>query len=64
MRVTKIIDAEYDKVNLPEIVNDNCKHLTVTQRNALMCLLPQQEELFNGTLGDWQGEEVNFELKS
>jgi len=62
-RVTKILDAKYDKANLPEIVNDNCKHLTVTQRNALLSLLLQHEELFDGTLGDWRGEEVNFELK-
>ena len=62
-RITKILDAKYDKANLPEIVNDNCKHLTVTQRNALLSLLLQHEELFDGTLGDWRGEEVNFELK-
>ena len=35
-RVTKILDAKYDKANLPEIVNDNCKHLIVTHRNALL----------------------------
>ena len=23
-RVTKILDAKYDKANLPEVVNDNC----------------------------------------
>ena len=28
-----------------------------------MSLLLQHEELFDGTLGDWWGEEVNFELK-
>ena len=35
-RVTKILDAKYDKANLPEVVNDNGKHLTATQRNALL----------------------------
>jgi len=38
-------------------------YLTVTQSNALLSLILQHEELFDGTLGDWQGEEVNFELK-
>jgi hypothetical protein len=62
-RVTEILDAKYEKANLPEIVNDNCKHLSVKQRNAILRLLLQFEELFDGTLGDWQGEEVDFELK-
>jgi len=62
-RVTKLSDAKYDKANLPKIGNDNCKHLPVRQCNALLSLLLQHEELFNGTLGDWQGDEVNFELK-
>jgi len=62
-RVTEILDAKYEKANLPEIVDDNCKHLPVKQRNALLRLLLQFEELFDGTLGDWQGEEVDFELK-
>jgi hypothetical protein len=60
---TKILDAKYEKANLPEVVEDNCKHPTVTQRNALLHLLLQREELFDGTLGDWRGEEVNFELQ-
>jgi len=62
-RVTKILDAKYEKANLPEIVDDNCTHLSVIQRNALLRLLLQHEELFDGTLGDWRGEEVTFELK-
>ena len=62
-RVTRILDAKYDKANLPEVVEDTCKHLTATQRSDLLNLLLQHEELFDGTLGDWQGEEVNFELK-
>ena len=59
-RTTKILDAKYQKTNLPRMVNDNCKHLSVTQRNALLCLLLQNEELFDGTLGDWRGEDVIF----
>jgi hypothetical protein len=62
-RVTQILDAKYEKANLPEVVNNNCKHLTINQRNKLLRLLIQYEELFDGTLGDWKGESVNFELK-
>jgi len=51
-RVTKILDAKYDKANLPEVVNDNCPHLPVEQHNALLQLLLQHDELFDGTLGD------------
>ena len=30
-RVIEILDAKYDKVNLPEIVKDNCSHLEPSQ---------------------------------
>ncbi len=30
-RVIEILDAKYDKVNLPEIVKDNCSHLESSQ---------------------------------
>ena len=33
------------------------------QRSDLLRPLIQHEELFNGTLGDWQDELVSFELK-
>jgi len=62
-RVTQILDAKYEKANLPKVVDDNCKHLNAQQRNNLLRLLIQHEELFDGTLGDWRDELVNFELK-
>ena len=43
-RVTRILDAKYDKANLPEVVEDTCKHLTATQRSELLNLLLQHEE--------------------
>ena len=33
------------------------------QQKKLLTLLIQHEELFDGTLCDWKGESVNFELK-
>jgi hypothetical protein len=62
-RVTQILDAKYEKANLPEVVDNNCKHLTTHQQNKLLKLIVQYEELFDGTLGDWKGESGNFELK-
>ena len=62
-RVTQLLDAKYEKANLSEVVDNNCKHLNIDQRNILLKLLIQYEELFDGTLGDWKGESVNFELK-
>ena len=49
--------------NLPKVVEDNCGHLNVQQRNDLLRLIIQYEELFDGTLTDWQDELVSFEPK-
>ncbi len=38
-RVIEILDAKYDKANLPAIVRDNCAHLTPLQREKLLSLL-------------------------
>ena len=62
-RATKILDAKYEKANLPKIFTDNCKHLSVNENDSLLQLLLQHEELFDGTLGDWQDVPVKFELK-
>ena len=61
--VTHILDTKYEKTNLPEGVDSNCKHLNTEQQNKLLWLLIQYKEFCNGTLRDCRGEEVNFELK-
>jgi len=53
-RAVKILDANYEKANLKEVVNDNCSHLDDRQRHMLLELLENHEELFDGTLGDFQ----------
>jgi hypothetical protein len=35
-RVMEILDAKYDKANLPEIVKDNCSHLEPSQQEKLL----------------------------
>ncbi len=62
-RVTLILDAKYQKVDLQSIVTDNCKHLSTDQQKKLLQLLRKYESLFDGTLGDWKTKPVSFESK-
>ena len=62
-RVGEILDAKYDKADLPAIVRENCSHLSATDRKMPLSLLLRYESLFNGTLGDWNLPLVSFELK-
>ena len=40
-----------------------CQYLTITQCNDLVKLLHKFEELFDGSLGPWKTDPVDFELK-
>ena len=51
-RVIEILDAKYDKANLPAI-----------PREKLLSLLLNFESLFDGTLGDWNRPPVSIKLK-
>ena len=62
-QITQILVAKYKKANLPEVVENNCKHLNNDKREELLQLLYKYEELFDGTLGDWKTEPVKLELK-
>jgi hypothetical protein len=62
-RVTRILDAKYQKADLQSIVRDNCKHLSANQQKKLLQLLKKYESLFDGTLGDWKTKPVAFQLK-
>ena len=44
-------------------MENQCQHLTMTQRNGLLKLLPKFEEFFDDTLGTWKTDPVDFELK-
>jgi hypothetical protein len=61
--VVEIVDAKYDKADLPSIVKNNCAHLSMPHQNLLLALLLKYEELFDGTLGDWKLPPVSIELK-
>jgi hypothetical protein len=61
--VTQILDANYKRADLQSIVKDKCIHLTADQQKKLLQLLPKNESLFDGTLGDWKTKPVSFQLK-
>jgi hypothetical protein len=59
----KILDAKYEKADLPAIIRENCSHLTASNREKLLSVLLKLQLLFDGTLGDWKLPPVSFELK-
>ncbi len=61
--MVKLLDAKYEKADLPTIVRENCSHLTASNREKLLSVLLKFEPLFDGTLGDWKLPPVSFELK-
>ncbi len=62
-RVVEILDAKYDKADLPSIVKNNCAYLSAPHQSSLLTLLLKYEELFDGMLGDWNLPPVSIELK-
>ncbi len=61
--VVEILDAKYEKSDLPSIAKNNCAHLSTLHCNFLLALLLKFEKLFDGMLGDWKLPPVSFELK-
>ncbi len=61
-RMVKILEAKYEKADLPAIIRENCSHLTASNRERLLSVLLKFEPLFDGTLGDWKLPPVSFEL--
>ncbi len=51
-RVMKILDAKYEKADLPAIIRENCSHLTASNREKLLSVLLKFKLLFDGKLGD------------
>jgi len=61
-RTIRILDANYKKADLPAVVK-TCTHLSQNEQNELLEVLWEFEDLFDGTLGDWNTEPVSFKLK-
>ena len=52
------------KANLRAITKEDClNHLSATEKDKLLNLLQEFEELFDGTLGDWDCKPVSLQLK-
>ena len=58
-----ILDAKYKKSDLHKVMETQCQHLMMTQRNYLLKLLQKSEDLFDGTIGTWEKYPVEYELK-
>jgi hypothetical protein len=50
------------KADLPAVVK-TCTHLSQHKQNERLDVLQEFEDLFDGTLGDWNTEPVSFKLK-
>ena len=61
-RIQQIIDAKYCAADLEKVVEE-CSHLTKQEQQSLLKLLKKYEVLFDGTLGTWETEPVDLELK-
>ncbi len=46
-RIVEILDAKYNKADLPSIVKNNCVHLSMPHCNLLLALLLKFKELFD-----------------
>jgi hypothetical protein len=62
--MVRILDAKYEKADLPAIIRENYSHLTASNKEKLLSVLLKFELLFDGTLGDWKLPPVSFELKN
>ena len=62
-RIQHIIESKYAPADLTEIV-DLCKHLNHREQKLLLKLLQKFEDLFDGTLGAWNTESIQLELKT
>jgi hypothetical protein len=60
----EILDAKYDMANLRAITKEEClNHLSATEKDKLLKIQQEFEELFVGKQGDWDCNLVLFQLK-
>jgi hypothetical protein len=61
--VVEILNAKYEKADLPAIIRDYCSHLKASNREKLLSVLLKLKLLLNDTLGVWKLPPVSFEPK-
>ena len=55
--------TSYAKIDLKQVA-DNTTHMNAEERTQLLRILEDFEDLFVGTLGDWDTDTINLELKT
>ena len=59
---TILRDANYTKADIPQEIKQ-MKYLSILEKDQLRMLLQKHEDLFDGTLGTWNMDPVELELK-
>ena len=57
-----ILDAKYDKVEIEEVIRDNCSHLDPVKQRQLRDVLLKHETLFDGVLKKYPGQPMHIDL--
>ena len=61
-RIQRIVDLKYKEADLHSVLEE-AKDLSPKQQQQLMEVLQKFEVVFDGTLGVWQCEPIDIELK-
>jgi hypothetical protein len=61
-QATKILDAEYKTASLDDVIK-TCENLHVEEQHQLKALLQKYEHLFDGTLGEFNMEQMPISLQ-
>ncbi len=60
-RAMEILDTKYEKANLSDTIS-KCTYLSKEKKSSLLKLLLRYKDLFDGTLGTWNGPEVGLKI--
>src|SRR5210317_491788 len=60
--IQNILDAKYSPANIREEV-DKCTKINSSEKEELLSLLNKYQDLFDGSLGEWQTQPIKIELK-
>ena len=58
-----ILHEKYEKSDLNKVMKNLCRHLKEIQCNELIKSLQKTKDFFDGTLGTWKKDPVEFKLK-
>jgi hypothetical protein len=61
-QATKILDAEYKPASLDDVIK-TCENLHLEKQHQLKMLLQKYEHLFDGTLGEFNMEQMTISLQ-